>query len=42
MRIPIFSEPKEDEKSIVGLQLAYAERMRKSQYYITERTKSDG
>lgn len=42
MRVPIFTEPSGDENRIAGLQLAYAARMRKSQYYIVERSKTTG
>jgi len=42
MPVPTFSEPTDVEKSIAEFQLAYASRMRRSQYYITERTKSAG
>ena len=42
MPVPTFSEPTDVEKSIAEFQLAYASRMRGSQYYITERTKSAG
>ena len=42
MHVPTFSEPTDVEKSIAEFQMAYASRMRKSQYYITERTRSTG
>ena len=42
MPVPVFSEPSDEEKVIARLQLAYTSRMRKSQYFIAERTKSTG
>ncbi|PPR02000.1 hypothetical protein CVT24_011123 [Panaeolus cyanescens] len=40
--VPVFTEPSNDEKRIAELQLDYAARMRRSQYYIVEKTKSSG
>ncbi|KIM46689.1 hypothetical protein M413DRAFT_260809 [Hebeloma cylindrosporum] len=40
MRVPVATEPTKDEKRIAELQLGFAERMRKSQYYVVERTKT--
>ncbi|KAF9568722.1 hypothetical protein CPC08DRAFT_654331 [Agrocybe pediades] len=38
--IPVFTEPSNDEKEIAQLQLGFASRLRKSQYYIVESTKT--
>ncbi|KAJ3500147.1 hypothetical protein NLJ89_g9921 [Agrocybe chaxingu] len=38
--LPIFTEPTHEEKRIAELQLAYAARMRKSEYYVTEKPKT--
>lgn len=42
MRVPVFTEPSPDEKRIAELQLAYNARMRRSQYYLVEKTKTTG
>ncbi|KAF8196024.1 DNA-directed RNA polymerase III, subunit Rpc31 [Pholiota molesta] len=39
-RVPVLTEPSPDEKRIAELQLGYAARMRKSQYYLVEKTKT--
>ncbi|KAH9478389.1 hypothetical protein JR316_0008843 [Psilocybe cubensis] len=38
--VPIFTESTKDEKEIARLQLGFASRLRKSQYYVVERTKT--
>ncbi|KIK02375.1 hypothetical protein K443DRAFT_677612, partial [Laccaria amethystina LaAM-08-1] len=40
MRVPVFTEPSDEEKKIAELQLGIAARLRTSQYYIVEKTKS--
>ncbi|KAF8802261.1 hypothetical protein BYT27DRAFT_7226563 [Phlegmacium glaucopus] len=40
LRVPVFTESSSDENRIAELQLGFANRMRKSQYYIVEKTKS--
>ncbi|PPR06830.1 hypothetical protein CVT26_003856 [Gymnopilus dilepis] len=40
--LPVFTEPSDDEKKIAQLQLGFATRLRKSQYYIVEKTKTTG
>jgi DNA-directed RNA polymerase III subunit RPC7 len=42
MRLPVPTEPTKDEKRIVELQLGFATRLRQSQYYIVEKTKTTG
>lgn len=42
MRVPIATEPSKEESRIVELQLGFAERLRKSQYYVVEKTKTTG
>lgn len=42
MRVPVFTEPSDEEKKIAELQLGIAARLRTSQYYIVEKTKSTG
>ncbi|KAF8879647.1 DNA-directed RNA polymerase III, subunit Rpc31 [Gymnopilus junonius] len=38
--LPVFTEPSDEEKKIAQLQLGFAARLRKSQYYIVEKTKT--
>ncbi|PPQ81708.1 hypothetical protein CVT25_013438 [Psilocybe cyanescens] len=40
--IPIFTESTNDEKQIAQLQLGFASRLRKSQYYVVEKAKTSG
>lgn len=42
MRPPIMTEASEKEKRIAQLQIGFASRLRKSEYYIVESTKSTG
>lgn len=42
MRVPVFTDSTSDEKRIAELQLGYAARMRKSAYYVVEKTKTSG
>jgi len=40
LRVSVFTESSSDEQRIAELQLGFADRMRKSQYYIVEKTKT--
>jgi DNA-directed RNA polymerase III subunit RPC7 len=42
MRVPVATEPSKEESRIAELQLGFAERLRKSQYYVVEKTKNTG
>jgi len=42
MRVPVPTEPTKEEQRIAELQLGFAERLRKSQYYVVENTKNTG
>lgn len=39
---PVLTDFNEDEKRIAAYQVAFAQRMRKSAYYVVENTKSTG
>jgi hypothetical protein len=40
--LPVLTEPSEDEKRICQLQNGFVTRLRRSQYYIIEPTKTNG
>ena len=40
--LPVLTEPSEDEKRICQLQNGFVTRLRRSQYYIVEPTKTNG
>lgn len=40
--LPVLTEYTEDEKRVCELQLGFASRLRKSQYYVVEPNKSAG
>ncbi|KDR79998.1 hypothetical protein GALMADRAFT_222924 [Galerina marginata CBS 339.88] len=40
MAMPVFTEPSNDEKQIAQLQLGFAARLRKSQYYVVEKKRT--
>lgn len=42
MRVPILTELSTDEKRIAELQIGFATRLRKSAYYVVEKSKSNG
>jgi len=42
MRVPVATDPSKDEKRIAELQLGFATRLRQSQYYVVEKTKTTG
>jgi hypothetical protein len=42
MRIPILTELSTDEKRIAELQIGFATRLRKSAYFVVEKSKSNG
>ncbi|KAF8636916.1 hypothetical protein AX17_003167 [Amanita inopinata Kibby_2008] len=39
-RLPVYTQPSEDEKCIAQLQIGFATRLKSSPYYVVERTKS--
>ncbi|KAF9009973.1 DNA-directed RNA polymerase III, subunit Rpc31 [Cyathus striatus] len=39
-QLPVFTEPSSDEKRIAELQLGFASRLKTSQYYVVEKSKS--
>lgn len=41
-RLPVFTQPSEEEKQVAQLQLGFANRLKLSPYYIVEKTKSTG
>ncbi|KIL61051.1 hypothetical protein M378DRAFT_167398 [Amanita muscaria Koide BX008] len=41
-RLPVFTQPSEEEKQVAQLQLGFANRLKSSPYYIVEKTKSTG
>lgn len=42
MRVPVLTEFTPDETRIADIQMGFATRMRKSPYYVVEKSKSNG